>query len=364
MFAQYSYAHGDIITHVIVSVIMKGDILSMRKLTSFFMILALFAFMASLPLKAEAAPEITLKFAGQFPPEHTATGYMKEIAQTIKEKSKGRIEVKVYPANQLGDYTLVHQELIKGTIDMSLTSTPGDIDPRINFVYINGFCAGYDQLKEVFKPNGWAFKKMDEFNQALGVKFLGFNVEGFIGIASTKPLVEPLNPKVDKGVLCRVPNMAPYKLGAEAMGFRTVTIPYSDLYTALQTGVADAVDGLPPAACYTILRDVTKYWYQLNYSIENESYMMSMKTWKKLKPADQKLIADTVAAAAAKSITIAKKDDEKYMDLMRKQGIKVYTYSPKELLPIQKAVASTWDKLADTMTKPFIDEFKKALAPK
>ena len=60
----------------------------------------------------------------------------------------------------------------------------------------------------------------------------------------------------------------------------------------------------------------------------------------------------------------AKKDDEKFMDLMSKKGIKVFKYSEKELLPIQKAVSSTWDKLSDTMTKPFIEEFKKELAPK
>lgn len=336
----------------------------MKKYVSFALLAAVFAFFAALPVKVEAATELTLRFAGQFPPEHTATGFMNEIAKEIKEKTNNRIDVKVYPANQLGDYTLVHQELIKGTIDMALISAPGDIDPRINFVYINGYCAGYGQLEQIFKPGNWAFRKMDALNQRLGVKFLGFNVEGFIGIASTKPLKDPLDPKVDKGVLCRVPNMAPYKLGAEAMGFRTVTIPYSDLYTALQTGVADAVDGLPPAACYTILKDVTKYWYQTNYSIENESYMMSMKTWNKLKAADQKIIADAVAKLAARSITVAKTDDEKYMDLMKKQGIQVFTYSEKELLPIQKAVAMTWSKLSNTMTKEFMDEFEKELAPK
>lgn len=335
-----------------------------RKITSFMLALAVFSFVSLLSVKAEAAPEMTLRFAGQFPPEHTATGFMNEIAAEIKEKTGGRVDVKVYPANQLGDYTLVHQELIKGTIDMALISTPGDIDPRMNFVYINGYCAGYGQIENIFKAGSWAFRKMDELNQRLGVKFLGFNVEGFIGIASTKELKQPLNPKVDKGVLCRVPNMQPYKMGAEAMGFRTVTIPYSDLYTALQTGVADAVDGLPPAACYTILKDVTKYWYQTNYSIENESYMMSMKTWAKLAPADQRIVADSVARMAAKSITVARDDDNKYMDLMRKQGIKVYTYSEKELLPIQQAVAVTWSGLSSTMTKEFMDEFSKELAPK
>ena len=97
----------------------------------------LFAFMVMTAGSADAAPEITLRFAGQLPPEHSGTGYMNEIAKTVAEKSNGRIEIKVYPANQLGDYGLVHQELIKGTIDMAIISVPGYIAPRMNFVYIN-----------------------------------------------------------------------------------------------------------------------------------------------------------------------------------------------------------------------------------
>jgi TRAP-type C4-dicarboxylate transport system substrate-binding protein len=289
---------------------------------------------------------------------------MNDIAKTIAERSDGRIEVKVYPANQLGDYGLVHQELIKGTIDMAMISAPGDIDPRINFVYINGFATDYAQLEKTFATGGWAYKKMDELNQTLGVKFLGFNVEGFIGIASTKALTEPLNPKVDKGVLCRVPNMSAYQLPAVAMGFRTMTIPYSDLYTSLQTGVVDAVDGLPPAAAYAILKDVTKFWYQLNYSMEVEPYFMSMKTWETLKPEDREMIAEVVAATAEKSVPLAKSEDEKNMRLMREAGIEVFTYTAAELSDIQKAVAGTWPALADTMGKPFIDEFVKELGPK
>jgi TRAP-type C4-dicarboxylate transport system substrate-binding protein len=338
----------------------------MRRISMVFLtfILAISALAALVPSPASAAPEFTLTFAGQLPPEHNATGYMNEIANEVKQRSGGRIEIRVHPANALGDYGLVHQELIKGTIDLALISTPGDIDPRMNFPYINGFASDYDQLEQAFKTGGWAFKKMDELNQALGVKFLGFNVEGFIGIASTKPLIEPLNPKIDKGVLCRVPNMAAYQLPAAAMGFRTMTIPYSDLYTSLQTGVVDAVDGLPPAAAYSILKDVIKYWYQLNYSIEVESYLMSVKTWEKLKPEDRNMIAEVVAKIAERSVPLAKTEDEKYMKLMKEAGVQVFPYTKEELSEIQKAVVATWPALANTMTKPFMDEFQKELAPK
>lgn len=327
-------------------------------------LILLFLFLLSLPFAAHAAPEMVLRFAGQVPPEHTATGYMNDIAKEVLEKTNGRIEIKVYPANQLGDYTLVHQELMRGTIDMAMISIPGDIDPRVNFVYINGLAWDYDQMAKVFELNGWAYRKMDEFNRNLGIKFLGFHVEGFIGIASTKALIEPLNPKVDKGVLCRVPNMQVYKDGAEAMGFRTVTIPYSDLYTSMQTGVCDAVDGLPPGAAYTILRDVTKHWYQLNYSMEVFPAMISMKTWEKLSEADRKIVEEACARTAAQSVKNAQRDDAAYMQKMRDDGIEVHTYTAEELLPIRKAVAATWPALSRTMTKEFMDELEKELAPK
>ncbi|AER67301.1 Extracellular solute-binding protein, family 7 [Thermovirga lienii DSM 17291] len=313
---------------------------------------------------AFAAPEITLKFAGQSPSDHPATMLMNEIAKEVAEKSNGRIEIKVYPASQLGDYELVYEEMIRGTIDMSCTSVPSQFDPRLELVYINGFVKGYDDVKRIFAPNTWLFNKMDELNQRLGVKLLGFFIEGMIGTGTVKPANEPLNPNVDKGVLIRVPNMDVYKLAAEAMGYRTVTIPWSDVYQSLQTGVCEGVNGFSVAAAYTMLRDVLKHWYMTNYSLECLNYMVSMKTWAKLSPEDQKIIAEAVAHASAKSIEEAKANDEKYMQLMRDQGIEVHTYSPEELVPIAKACASTWPKLKDKMTPELIDEFIKELAPK
>ncbi|MDL2263936.1 TRAP transporter substrate-binding protein DctP [Synergistaceae bacterium OttesenSCG-928-I11] len=322
----------------------------------------MFAFTFMAPVAADAAPETILRFAGQVPPEHPATGYMNEIAKEVLEKTNGRIEIKVYPANQLGDYTLVYQELIRGTIDMAMISIPGDIDPRVNFVYTNGLAWDYKQLADFFEPGAWAYKKMDELNQNLGVKFLGFHPEGFIGLSSTKPLVEPLNPKVDKGVLCRVPNMQVYKDGAEAMGFRTVTIPYSDLYVSMQTGVCDAVDGIPPQAAYTILKDVMKYWYQLNYSMEVFPAMMSMKTWAKLSDADKKIIEEACARTSVLSVQNAERDDNAAMELMKKQGIEVNVYTAEELSAIREAVIASWPKLNGTWGKDFVDEMIAAVS--
>ncbi len=312
---------------------------------------------------AFAKPEMILKFAGQHAVDHPATLLMHEIAKEITEKTEGRIEVKIYPANQLGDYTLTYEELIRGTIDLGCLSVPSQFDPRLELCYINGYVASYEDAKKVFATDGWLFSKMSELNNQLGVKLLGFYIEGMIGIGSTKPVIEPLNPDIQKGVLVRIPNMDVYKLAAEAMGYKTVTIPYADVFQAIQTGIVDGVDGFPVAAAYTALGDVIKYWYMTNYSTEVINFMMSQKTWEKIKPADQKAIQEILSRATVQSIEKAKETDEKYMDLLREKGVQVFTYTKEELAPIMKAVASTWPALEKNMTKELIDEFRRELAP-
>jgi TRAP-type C4-dicarboxylate transport system substrate-binding protein len=313
---------------------------------------------------AIAAPELILKFAGQHAADHPATALMNDIAKEIAEKTSGRIEVKVYPANQLGDYSLVYEEQIRGTIDMSCISVPSQFDPRMELIYINGYVSDYEDAKKVFAQNGWLFNKMNEYNERLGVKLLGFFVEGMIGTGTTKPAKDPLNPAAKQDVLVRVPNMDVYKLAAEAMGYNTVTVPYADVYQAIQTGVVDGVNGYPVAAAYTALGDVLKHWYMTNYSVEVLNFMISGQTWAKIQPEDQAVIGAILARATTSSIENAKSVDDHYMSLMKEKGIEVHTYTKEELAPIMKACATTWPQLEKNMTKELMDEFRKELAPK
>lgn len=329
-----------------------------KKLTLVFLT---FFIIISAVSAASAAP-VVLRFSGQSPPNHVATKTMEAMAKEIGEQTKGRVEVKVYPASQLGNYSLVMEEMIRGTIDMAMMSVATEFEPRLELVYINGYVSGYDEAKKVFDPDAWLPRKLNSLLDPLGVNLIGSYIEGMIGIASTKPLAEPLNPKVDKGVLTRVPNMDVYSLGAKAMGFRPITIPYPDVYQSMQTGVCDAADGYPVAAAYTILGDVMKYWYHTNYSMEYLAMMVSKKSWAKLTPEDQKIIQAVARKYTLKSIDDAQSEDNRYMELMEKKGVKVFKYTEAQLRPIKEACITTWDELGKRgMTKDLMREFKENL---
>lgn len=333
------------------------------KKSMFRMVLLLVLTVLTVP--AYAAPQFSLRFAGQFPDNHYATGEMKAMAKEIAEKTKGNVVISVFPANQLGDYTLVYEDIIRGTIDMCMMSLPSQFDKRLEIVYINGYVRGPDDAKKVIDPNGWMFKKIDELQSVFGVKTLALYFEGMGGYASTKPIKAPLDPKVPKGVLLRIPNMAVYKLSAEATGYRTVTIPYADVYQALQTGVCDALTGYSPLGVYTMLGDLVKHYYRTINSVEFLNIAISPVTWAKLPPEYQKTIQDVTRKYAAKSVNLAIQEENKALELLKKKGVKIYSYTPEELLPLAKAYASTWDQLADKgMTKELMDEFKREMTPK
>ncbi|MBN1333349.1 MAG: TRAP transporter substrate-binding protein DctP, partial [Synergistales bacterium] len=284
-------------------------------------------FIVALAAPCFAAKKIKLKMAGQSPVEHQSTLAMEKIAEEVKEASDGRIEIKVFPANQLGDYTLMYEELKKGTMDMALISVPSQFDQRLELTYVPWLAKDYNDARKIYAKGSWLFDKMEELHEGQGVKFLGFNLEGFGGLGLTKEAVEVLNPEVDKGVLLRVPPMDVFKFAVEDMGYSTVTVPYAELYTALQTGVAEGWTGGSPVHSYQGFRDVIKYYYQINEYIETESYLVSSKVWEQLSPEDQKIIADACERAAAHSIEISEKEDREYFEKLKEAGIEGYWFT-------------------------------------
>lgn len=326
----------------------------MKSFKNSLCVLFLFLFLAT----CSEAAEVKLRFAGQFPKDHSATKFMYEIADGVKAKTDGRVEIEVFPANKLGDYTIIYEDLMRGAVDMALISVPSQFDPRLELVYLNPF-VNYNAVKKAFRLDSWLSQKMDEYNTRLGVKLLGFNIEGLTGIASVKPINDPLAPESNKGVLVRVPLMHIYKAAIEAQGYRTVSVQYADAARALEEGRCDAVSSISADAAFTNLKGTMKYWYQLNYSQAVESYLMSAKTWDRLSEEDIAIIYGEVGRASAKSIAQAKQNDRRNHELMRQNGIEVFTYSDAELLPLRRAIAENWKNLEPVMGRQLMNDARK-----
>ena len=70
------------------------------------------------------------------------------------------------------------------------------------------------------------------------------------------------------------------------------------------------------------------------------------------------MLQQAVSKQTALSIKNAQANDNKYLDLMRKKGIKVHMFTTQELKPIMKAFQATWPQLNATKGKALMDEFR------
>ena len=326
----------------------------------FFLLVALFAFTF-----AGMSEALTIRVAGQNPIEHQNSVQMENFKKIIEEKTGGKIKVKTYPAGQLGDYVLVYEEISKGTIDLALISIPPQFDPRQQIYFTPYLVSGWDELGKLFDPKGWLYSQVAGFHKKMDIKFLGFFMDGLSGLGLTKEPKAPFDPTVKKGVLCRIPNMEICKVTMDNMGYNTVSVPYGDLYTALQTGVAEGWYGGSAVHSYLGFRDVIKHYYPLNIYAESEQWVMNEKLWNSLSPADQKLIGSTIAEINKNSIKIAEKEELMYQKKLAEAGIKVHSVSAKDLQKTIDHVRKTvWPKLDKILGKELTEALMKEYTSK
>ena len=302
---------------------------------------------------AEAA---SLRLAGQNPPEHQNSIQMENLKKIIEEKTGGKLEIRTYPASQLGDYTLLYEEVSKGTIDMALISIPPQFDERQQVYFTPYLVSEWNELYGLFDPKGWLYQQVGSFHERMDIKFLGFFMDGLSGLGLAKEANTPLDPTVKKGVLCRIPNMEICKVTIDNIGYTTVSVPYADLYTALQTGVAEGWYGGSAVHSYLGFRDVIKHYYAMNLYAESEQWIINQRVWDELPDDQKKLLEETIAEINKNSIKIAEEEEIKYQKLLEESGVKVHRYTAEELAPSVEHVRKVvWPQLDGILGKELTD---------
>lgn len=216
---------------------------------------------------------ITLRYSTMQNKDHISYQVALNIKQAVEEKTEGRVLIDIYPANQLGDWSQVYDELMMGSIDMAHSSVPETYDARTAVGYFPYLSSSYDQLGEIFAEGSSLDNMMKEIQAKNGIEFCGFFVEGIAGIGTTKEVSNP-NTLDSKNTVIRTAAMDCYILPCEYMGFDTTSIASSDTFAALQTGVVEGLAGSTPAGAYLNYRDIIDYYY-INSNYQNSSLTLS-----------------------------------------------------------------------------------------
>jgi len=232
---------------------------------------------------AGAVQAKTLKISHVRPQDTAIDQDLRWFSDTLAEKSGGKMKTKIYPASALGDYTVVQERVGLGAVDMACQPPASAADKRFQVVYFPYMVKSWAQAKKNYATGAPLRKVVGDLYAEQNIHLLAAWPVYFGGIALNREPVSPGDPESAKGIKLRVPPMKTFQLLADKTGYMGTPIPFSDAFTAVQTGVVDGVIGSGAEGYYSSFRDVTKYYIPSNthfevwYLIINKEYFDDLK---------------------------------------------------------------------------------------
>ncbi|KQO63310.1 TRAP transporter substrate-binding protein DctP [Methylobacterium sp. Leaf88] len=290
---------------------------------------------AILSLGSRAQAATTLKLSHQFPGGTIDEGDFRDrmcrkFAMALAERSKGTLEVQVYPGSSLMKTNAQFAAMRKGALDLSLYPSPyaGGEVPELNIGLMPALVSSYEQAIAWKKaPVG---RKLTEILDAKGIILVSWVWQAG-GVASReRPLYAPADAK---GLKVRGGSRE-MDLMMKQAGAATLSIPSSESYAAMQTGACDAVITSSTSLISFRLEELGKaltsgrersYWFML------EPLMMSKLAFERLPKDQQDLIMTIGAELEPFGQAGAKADDTKVEEIFAKAGAKVQNLDEKTL---------------------------------
>ncbi|MBS0434442.1 MAG: TRAP transporter substrate-binding protein [Proteobacteria bacterium] len=262
-----------------------------------------------LPRLAQAAPEFSLKYGNNLPLTHPLNIRAQEAADRVLKESGGRVEIKIFPNNQLGGDTDMLSQVRSGGIDF-FTPSALVVATLVPVAAINA--VGF-----AFSDYGQVWKAMDgglgaHVREALAkMRLHAFEKMWDNGFRQTTTSNKPIQSAADmSGMKIRVP-VSPLSIAMfKGLGAAPASLQFSEVYSALQTKIVDAQENPLPIIQVAKLYEVQKYCSLTNHIWDGFWFIANGASWGRLPPDLQKIVAGAINDAGLKQREDIKKLNE------------------------------------------------------
>ena len=276
-----------------------------------------------------------------------------KVAQIVADevaKANVDLTIKIFPSKSLFKPREQYKPLSAGQLDMSVfpLSYAGGLRGEYNLTLMPGLVKNHDHAKRLNKSE--FMNRIKKIMDDAGVMVLAdtWLAGGFV---SKERCV--LVPEDVKGLKFRAAGKAFNQMLAAA-GASIASMPSSEIYTGLQTGVIDSANTSSSSlVSYRIYEQVScltapganALW------VMYEPILMSKKSFAKLSEAQQKEILKAGKMAEEFASKASKEADQKLVDAYKNAGVKVVEMTAEQ--------AAMWRKVADESSyKDFAEKVK------
>lgn len=259
---------------------------------------------------ASASDATVLRFAHVLAESEPAAQEIRIIAKEVEKRTDGRVQIKVFPAGQLGSDAEINDAIDDGTVDITVASPPFAKMPELSvelapFLYDSGEQMQKSMRSQVAKELLW-----DTYTEKTGLVCLDQWYSGFNNFTSNKKFSSV---KDLAGVKIRVPESEASIDMIKALGATAVPIGFPELYTALQTNVVDSQYNPLPRIFSSNFQEVQKYFIPVDISMNMLTVSISKTVFDKLSAQDQ----ETLREVARESGDRVLKENQKTSEELR-----------------------------------------------
>jgi tripartite ATP-independent transporter DctP family solute receptor len=286
------------------------------------------------------AQVIQLRVALSIDEKHPEYLAAKQMAAKVEERTKGQVKMVLFPNNALGSPPETLEQVVLGTLDMSL-NTQGQLENPVK-------ASATPQIPFLFDDYEHAHRTMDgpamqwfipQFEKA-GLIYLANWEWGFRNLTNSKRPV--MKPEDVKGLKIRVPPEFHLQALFESLGALVTQIAWPEVYMALAQNVVDGQENPLSAIYYMKFYEAQKHVALTRHAYSCKIPVVSTKTWAKLN-ADQKQILKEEAKRSGDWVRKELNNEE--TDLIgkfEKAGLQVTRPDPK---PFRAAIVSANEKI-------------------
>ncbi len=298
----------------------------------------------AVPSPAGAQQPIVIKLGNvQATADIVQTG-LKKFADLVGERTKGQIQVQIFPASQLG----TEQELLEGvqlgTVHMfeGSTGSVGRFLPDLE-----AFAAPYiwrdvdHMLKVVRGPIGQELA--ERLVKAKGMRVLDFGWLFGNRYLTTKSKAI-YKPEDLKGMKIRVQPTAIYLETIKAMGANPTTMDFKEVYLGLQSGVIDGQENPPFVIYNNKFFEVQKYLMLTAHIAQNQAVVINEKFYQGLSPESRKILTEAAIEAGNFQNDLVLKSEKADLDRLKEKGM---TIVQPDVKAFREATKDVYKKVAD-----------------
>ncbi|WP_367068840.1 DctP family TRAP transporter solute-binding subunit [Oryzisolibacter sp. LB2S] len=288
-------------------------------------------------------------------------------AQKVKEKTQGRINIKLYPGVSLiqGDQTREFSALRQGVIDMAIGSTI-NWSPQVkqlNLFSLPFLFPDYAAVDAV--TQGAVGQSIFKTLEKAGVVPLAWGENGYREISNSKHAIK--SPADLKGLKIRVVGSPLFLDTFTALGANPTQMSWADAQPAFASGAVDGQEN--PLSIFTAakLQNVAqKHITMWGYMNDPLVFVVNKDVWNSWTPADREAVRQAAIEAGKEEIAIARKGvveaDKPLLKQIAGLGVTVTQLSPAEREAFVKATRPVYDKWKGQIGADLVTAAEKAIA--